>query len=145
MLPPDPNGDVGPNHYVQWVNTSFAIYDKSGTLLYGPAAGNTLWAGFGVAAGFIFKANGWAEKDPVTAKVTIYWSRFTADLTSAAMIYLLSLAVAAAWPALGYGEQPPAITAGTVVVLFLIGLRPLAENLQAFFLALIARVKGGAS
>jgi subtilase family serine protease len=47
VLPPDPNGDVGPNHYVQWVNTSFAIYDKAGTLLYGPAAGNTLWAGFG--------------------------------------------------------------------------------------------------
>jgi subtilase family serine protease len=47
VLPPDPNGAVGPNHYVQWVNLSFAIYDKSGTLLYGPAAGNTLWAGFG--------------------------------------------------------------------------------------------------
>ncbi|MBI3457071.1 MAG: DUF11 domain-containing protein, partial [Candidatus Rokubacteria bacterium] len=47
VLPPDPNGDVGPNHYVQWVNVSFAIYAKSGTRLYGPAAGNTLWAGFG--------------------------------------------------------------------------------------------------
>jgi len=47
VLPPDPNGAVGPNHYVQWVNLSFAIYDKAGTLLYGPAAGNTLWAGFG--------------------------------------------------------------------------------------------------
>lgn len=46
-LPPDPNGDVGPSHYVQWVNTSFAIYNKSGVLLYGPAAGNTLWSGFG--------------------------------------------------------------------------------------------------
>jgi hypothetical protein len=46
VLPPDPNGDVGPNHYVQWVNLSFAVYDKSGTLLYGPAAGNTLWVGF---------------------------------------------------------------------------------------------------
>src|SRR5512146_3108591 len=47
VLPPDTNGDVGPNHYVQWVNLSFAIYSKSGTLLYGPAAGNTLWSGFG--------------------------------------------------------------------------------------------------
>ncbi|HEY5593666.1 MAG TPA: DUF11 domain-containing protein, partial [Nitrospiria bacterium] len=46
-VPPDPNGDVGPNHYVQWVNVSFAIWDKTGTLLYGPAAGNTLWTGFG--------------------------------------------------------------------------------------------------
>ena len=27
--PPDPSGDVGPNHYVQTVNTSIGIYDKS--------------------------------------------------------------------------------------------------------------------
>lgn len=47
VLPPDTNGDVGPNHYMQWINVSFAIYSKSGTLLYGPAAGNTLWSGFG--------------------------------------------------------------------------------------------------
>jgi len=47
VLPPDTNGDVGPNHYVQMVNLSFAVYSKTGTLLYGPAAGNTLWTGFG--------------------------------------------------------------------------------------------------
>lgn len=106
---------------------------------------HALWAGFGLVAGFVFKANGWAERDATAGRIVVHWSRFTADVTSAAMIYLLSLSIAAAWPIAGYGEQPPAITAGTVVVLFLIGLRPLAENLQAFFLALIARVKGGAS
>ena len=52
VLPPDTNGDVGPNHYVQWVNLSFAVYSKGSSttppaLLYGPAAGNTLWTGFG--------------------------------------------------------------------------------------------------
>jgi subtilase family serine protease len=49
VLPPDTNGDVGPNHYVQWVNVSFAIYSKGSppTRLYGPAAGNTIWSGFG--------------------------------------------------------------------------------------------------
>jgi len=47
VLPPDPNGDVGLNHYVQIVNTLFAVYDKSGTRLYGPATINTLWSGFG--------------------------------------------------------------------------------------------------
>lgn len=46
VYPPDTNGDVGPNDYVQWVNLHFAIYSKTGTLLYGPAAGNTLWSGF---------------------------------------------------------------------------------------------------
>jgi hypothetical protein len=46
VLPPDTNGDVGPNHYVQWVNLSLAIYDKSGSLLYGPTNGNTVFSGF---------------------------------------------------------------------------------------------------
>jgi len=32
-VPPDTNGDVGPNHYVQTVNSAFAIYSKTGTLL----------------------------------------------------------------------------------------------------------------
>ena len=31
--PPDPNGDVGPNHYVEMVNLAFAVYDKPGNLL----------------------------------------------------------------------------------------------------------------
>jgi hypothetical protein len=47
VLPPDTNGDIGPNHYVQWVNLSFAIYDRSGNQLYGPADGTTIWQGFG--------------------------------------------------------------------------------------------------
>ena len=47
VLPPDTNGDVGPNHYVQIVNIHFVIYDKSGALLYGPAKVNTIWQGFG--------------------------------------------------------------------------------------------------
>ena len=34
--PPDPTGDVGPDHYVQAINTALAVYDKSGNLLAGP-------------------------------------------------------------------------------------------------------------
>lgn len=33
-VPPDTNGDVGPNHYIQMVNaTKVGIYNKTGTLL----------------------------------------------------------------------------------------------------------------
>ncbi len=46
VVPPDPVADVGPNHVVQWVNVSFAVYNKAGVKLYGPAAGNTLWQNF---------------------------------------------------------------------------------------------------
>src|SRR5713101_10150336 len=46
--PPDTNGAVGATQYVQWVNESFAVFDKAtGALVLGPVAGNTLWAGFG--------------------------------------------------------------------------------------------------
>ncbi len=34
-LPPDTNGDVGPNHYIQSVNSSIKIFDKSGNPLNG--------------------------------------------------------------------------------------------------------------
>jgi hypothetical protein len=48
VVPSDSNGAAGPTQYVQWVNTSLAVFDKnSGTVLYGPVAGNTLWSGFG--------------------------------------------------------------------------------------------------
>src|SRR5512135_819562 len=48
--PPDTNGAVGATQYVQWVNTSFAVFNKStGAVVYGPAAGNSLWQGFGGA------------------------------------------------------------------------------------------------
>jgi len=46
-IPPDTNGDVGRNHYVQIVNSGFQIWNKTGTSLYGPANNNTLFAGFG--------------------------------------------------------------------------------------------------
>jgi hypothetical protein len=47
VYPPDTTGDVGPNNYVQWVNLSFQIFNKSGVSLLGPVAGNSLWTGFG--------------------------------------------------------------------------------------------------
>lgn len=45
--PPDTNGDVGPNHYVQTVNTDFAVFNKAGAPIFGPVPMNTLWSGFG--------------------------------------------------------------------------------------------------
>jgi hypothetical protein len=51
--PPDTNGNVGPQDYVQTVNTDFAIFNKDatrgavGSVRYGPVQINTLWSGFG--------------------------------------------------------------------------------------------------
>jgi hypothetical protein len=45
-VPPDTDGDVGPNHYVQVVNISLAIFSKTGTKLMGPMDTSMVWAGF---------------------------------------------------------------------------------------------------
>ncbi|HLT46106.1 MAG TPA: T9SS type A sorting domain-containing protein [Rubricoccaceae bacterium] len=47
VVPPDANGDVGPNHYVQWVNLAAKIFDKDGNLLLGPVPGNHFFQGLG--------------------------------------------------------------------------------------------------
>ena len=44
--PPDPNGEVGPNHFVEMINLVFGVYDKAGNLLLGPVDTGSLWAGF---------------------------------------------------------------------------------------------------
>ncbi len=56
VVPPDTEGDIGPNHYVQWVNLVVAVYDVTrdgsglptgASLASGfPKAGNAFWAGF---------------------------------------------------------------------------------------------------
>jgi Bacterial Ig-like domain (group 3) len=47
-VPPDTDLSVGDTQTVQWVNTSFAVFNKStGALVYGPVAGNTLWQSLG--------------------------------------------------------------------------------------------------
>ncbi len=49
--PPDTVGDVGPKHYVQMVNsTKIAIFDKGGTLLFGPVDLSTFWSSGACAA-----------------------------------------------------------------------------------------------
>ena len=40
VVPPDTEGDVGPSHYVQFINGVATIYDKSGGIVLGPVPGN---------------------------------------------------------------------------------------------------------
>lgn len=48
FIPPDTNGDVSPSEYIQWINTSWAIFNKvTGARTSGPTAGSSFWAGFG--------------------------------------------------------------------------------------------------
>ncbi len=45
VMPPDTQGAVGMNYYVQWINLVWAIYNKSdGSMAAGPYTGNQIWA-----------------------------------------------------------------------------------------------------
>ncbi len=57
--PPDPNGDVGPNHYIEAVNDAFGIFDKAGTLL-AAFTERALWNGAGSSP-----CNGEGQGDPI--------------------------------------------------------------------------------
>jgi hypothetical protein len=56
VVPPDTQGDIGPDHYVQWINLILGVWDVTrdaggtptgATLQPGyPIAGNAIWAGF---------------------------------------------------------------------------------------------------
>ncbi|TND09087.1 MAG: hypothetical protein FD123_1490 [Bacteroidetes bacterium] len=43
--PPDPSGAAGPNHYVQAVNTTYRVYNKTGTGLTGTLNLSSMWSG----------------------------------------------------------------------------------------------------
>jgi hypothetical protein len=48
VAPPDTNAAVGDTQIVEWVNTCYAVFDKStGALIAGPFAGTQFWQGFG--------------------------------------------------------------------------------------------------
>jgi len=48
-LPPDTDGDVGPNHYMQSVNSSIRIHDKTGNVLAGPITYNSFFSALGTS------------------------------------------------------------------------------------------------
>ncbi len=75
-LPPDTDGDVGPNHYVQSVNSSIKIFDKNGNPLNGAngttynsfflTLAGTPCSGFNNGDGFVFydhQADRWVVSD----------------------------------------------------------------------------------
>jgi hypothetical protein len=59
IYPPDPNGDVGPNHFVEAVNEAYAIFAKNGAFL-AAFTQNSLWSGSGSTP-----CNGHARGDAV--------------------------------------------------------------------------------
>jgi hypothetical protein len=49
--PPDTDGDIGPNDYVQVVNTSISVFSRTGTVKMGPSPTGSVFTGFAGACG----------------------------------------------------------------------------------------------
>ena len=47
IAPPDTDGQVGPDHYVQMINLLTTIFDKSGNIITGPFTSDAFWDGIG--------------------------------------------------------------------------------------------------
>src|SRR2546426_230913 len=77
--PPDTVGDVGPNHYIQVVNTDFAIFNKTGAPIFGPVPTNTLWNGFGGGCQSNNDGDGTVLYDPIADRWVI--SQFSVSTT----------------------------------------------------------------
>jgi hypothetical protein len=45
-VPPDTDGDIGPNHYVQIVNISMTVFSRAGQKMMGPVDTSAVWTGF---------------------------------------------------------------------------------------------------
>jgi subtilisin-like proprotein convertase family protein len=43
--PPDTDGDIGPNHYVQIVNSNTTIFNRAGGIVLGPVSTKSFWTG----------------------------------------------------------------------------------------------------
>jgi len=69
--PPDTDGDVGPNHYVQIVNSSVTVFSKTGTKLLGPIATNTLFNGFSGACATTNDGDGTVRYDRIAHRWVI--------------------------------------------------------------------------
>jgi hypothetical protein len=79
-VPPDPQGDVGPNHYVQIVNSSFAVFGKDGHAIFGPVPTRTIFASFGGPCETHDDGDGIALYDPLADRWLI--AQFAIDTTS---------------------------------------------------------------
>jgi subtilisin-like proprotein convertase family protein len=69
--PPDTDGDIGPNHYVQIVNSGVTIFSRTGAVLLGPVNTNTFWNGFSGACATTNDGDGVVRYDRIADRWVI--------------------------------------------------------------------------
>ncbi|HEX3758148.1 MAG TPA: hypothetical protein VHW23_05560, partial [Kofleriaceae bacterium] len=69
--PPDTDGDIGPNHYVQIVNSGVTVFSRAGAVLLGPVNTNTFWSGFAGACATTNDGDGVVRYDRIADRWVI--------------------------------------------------------------------------
>lgn len=137
--PPDTNAAVGATQVVEWVNTSFAVFDKStGTALMGPTPGNAIWSTFGgqcaahndgdIIAQYDKAAGRWVLAQPVFETPFVYCVAVstTSDATGSYNRYEFSMPNFPDYPKLGVWPDAYYFTANMFSGNSFVGARPCA-------------------
>ena len=85
--PPDTSAAAGLTQVAELVNTRFAVYNKTGGLLYGPVNTNTIWSGFGGGCQTNNDGDGQVQWDPLAQRWVV--DQFSVSTTP----FLMCLAV----------------------------------------------------
>src|SRR5260370_19856361 len=113
FVPPDTNGAVGATQFVEWVNVTFEVFDKTtGATVTGPTPGNAFWKGFGgtcethndgdIIIQYDKAAGRWVAAQPVFFSPFLYCVAVstTSDATGSYNRYAFSL------PAVAFPDYP---------------------------------------
>jgi hypothetical protein len=114
FVPPDTNGAVGATQFVEWVNVTFEVFDKTtGATVMGPTPGNAFWKGFGgtcetrndgdIIIQYDKAAGRWVAAQPVFSSPFLYCVAVstTSDATGSYNRYAFSLPAFPDYPKMG--------------------------------------------
>lgn len=93
--PPDTSAAAGLTQVAEVVNTRFAVYNKTGGVLYGPVNTNTIWSGFGGGCQTNNDGDAQVQWDPLAQRWLV--SQFSVSTTP----FLMCLAVSTTTNATG--------------------------------------------
>ncbi len=108
IFPPDPNGDVNQEYYIQTINASFfQIFEKDGTSVTQPIANNTIWNEIGFSAIgdpiilFDESADRWLISDLANLDLILYGVSVTNDPLGEWDVYSFSAPAFVDYPKFG--------------------------------------------
>jgi hypothetical protein len=107
------NGAAGPTQFVQFVNESFAVFNKTtGSLEYGPADGNTLWQSIGAPCSSNTNLDETAQYDKLAGRWVMMMPVYGSPSTLCIAVSTTSNATSGAWNVYAFEIAPSKLCNG---------------------------------